>query len=144
MGQEPVTRREDWPARLGEAIDAARVEPFEYGRHDCALWVGTAIEAITGEDPTAPYRGRYTTEIGWKRLVTAELGEGATFEAGWTRLLGEPVPVAMAGRGDVVMIDQEGERAVGVVDLSGERVACVSLDGIEFVPLSLAVTAWKV
>lgn len=143
MGQGRM-RREDWPARLGEAIDRARSEPFEYGSHDCALWVGKAIAAMTGDDPTAPYRGRYTTEIGWKRLVTAELGEGASFEAGWTRLLGEPVPVARASRGDVVMIEVDGERAVGVVDLSGERVACVSLDGLEFVPLSLAVVCWKV
>ena len=137
-----VTRLEDWPERLRNAIERAVSEPFEYGSPDCATWVGTAIEAMTGEAPTAPYRGRYETEIGWKRLINAELG--GSLEAGWTILLGEPVAPAFASRGDVVMIEHDGAMACGLVDLSGERVACVGLDGLEYLPLSSAYTAWKV
>jgi hypothetical protein len=135
-------RLEDWPARLLAVIDGAAARPFEWGRWDCGQFVGAAIEATTGANPVDQLAGRYTTETGMRRILTRDYD--GSLQAFWSAQLGAPVPVTMAGRGDIVVVDHDGTQASGVVDLSGERVATLGLDGLEFLPIASAVAAWKV
>jgi hypothetical protein len=115
---------------------------FEWGRLDCLLFVADCIQAMTGEDLAAGIRGRYTTEVGSKRVLTSDLGGSLT--AALTGKLGDPVPIPFSGRGDVVLVMVDGVEAAGVIDLSGERVAVLTLDGLESIPVSAARLAWKV
>jgi len=43
--------------------------PFEFGRCDCTLWVADWVKKRCGVDPAAPWRGRYRTRLGWRRLI---------------------------------------------------------------------------
>jgi hypothetical protein len=135
-------RYENWPCRLQILLDAAREQEFSWGTLDCCQWAGLAVEAQTGVNPIAHIRGKYRTAIGAKRVLNRDFG--GSLRAGVTLSMGDPVPPLMAGRGDLVLVDLDGTECVGVVDLSGERIAAIGLHGLEFVPLTAAVAAWKV
>jgi hypothetical protein len=135
-------RYEDWPGRLLAVIDAAQVREFVWGEWDCGQFVGACVEAMTGNNPVTSLRATYTTETGMKRILTRDYD--GSLMAFWSAQLGAPVRVTMAGRGDIVVVEHDGTQASGVVDLSGERVACLGLDGLEYLPITSAVAAWKV
>ncbi|QQP93569.1 hypothetical protein IGS68_33655 (plasmid) [Skermanella sp. TT6] len=96
-----------------------------------------------GSNPIGHLQGRYTTAIGSLRVLRREFGTTSISDA-ITQVMGEPVPVPMAGRGDLALVDLDGTQCVGTVDLSGERVAAIGLYGLEYVTLSAATAAWKV
>lgn len=137
-----MTRLEDWPARLSAVLSGAFGRPFSWQDHNCCLFVGECIEACTGENPVAQWANTCSNAREAQRILSRVFG--GSLLSGWTKLLGEPVPPAFAGRGDVVLIEIDGEQACGVVDMTGERVAVLSLDEMAFLPLTAAVAAWKV
>lgn len=111
---DSLTRRSDWEPRLNALIADRRTWVHEYGNHDCALWPAAAVEAITGEDFGAPFRGKYSDETG-ARAALREFGAGTlvkTFDSHLKR-----IDKAMAQRGDLAL--HEGH--VGVV-LVGEAL----------------------
>ena len=67
-----MKRLPHWEARLGALLDGARKRPFSFGEWDCALFGAAVIEALTGEDHGAPFRGRYRTVRGYRRALAAE------------------------------------------------------------------------
>lgn len=79
--------------------------PAPWGVDDCALALANIDIAVRGVDPAKPYRGRYRTEIGAKRVLgkSGLLGAwgAAARRLGWRRLK----TVARA---------QDGDRAVAV------------------------------
>ena len=95
-------RLPDWEDRLAAYLAGVRERPHAFGAHDCALHGAAAVEAVTGVDHGAPFRGRYTTERG-AALALRRHGAG-TIEATFDRHLAS-VPVALARRGDLVMSD---------------------------------------
>lgn len=54
-------RFDDWGPRLSMYLREASRQPFGYGASDCALFAAGAVQAITGRDLAAEYRGKYTT-----------------------------------------------------------------------------------
>lgn len=48
-------------------------EPFEWGKRDCTLWPANWWVARYGEDPAAPYRGRYSTREEADALTGSDL-----------------------------------------------------------------------
>ena len=102
-----MTRYHDWEARLNDYLAAMRGQPFIYGALDCALFACGAVEAMTGVDPAAQYRGIYSTEKGAAKVLR-KLGKGtleATFDDAFSTC-----PAGFVQRGDLVW---SGER-VGV------------------------------
>ncbi|MFQ5783616.1 MAG: hypothetical protein ACE5H8_02180 [Alphaproteobacteria bacterium] len=136
-----MKRRVDWPERLARTVRAAQGRRFAWGGHDCALFVCDCILAMTGCDPAARFRGRYRTARGAARALRRIAGV-ATLDALATRLLGAPVPVATAKRGDIVLLDTDDGPALGVV--IGARAAFTSPRGLAFVPVSAPRRAWRV
>lgn len=133
-------RLADWRVRLDAYFAMVVGTPFQYGRHDCALFVAGAVEAMTGSDPAAPWRGRYTTlEGGLKALRKAAYLTPL-------ELVGDlfaPVAPALAQVGDIAQLDVEGGLpALGIV--AGEVVAVLRPEGLGWVPRMLAVSAWRV
>lgn len=135
-------RKEHWPSHLQTFLDYARTREFAWGDFDCCQFAGLAVEAQTGSNPIADARGRYGTAVGAQRVLRNSFG--GSLRSGWTQVLGEPIPPALAQRGDVVLVEVDGVEAIGVVDLTGERVAVLTLDGLEYVTLSAALAAWRV
>lgn len=104
-------RYRDWTTQLHDTIKAAHDRTFSWGEFDCCLFAADCCIAICGIDPAADYRGRYTTEVGAKRVLRNTHG---SLEGAWDACF-KRVPLAMRQRGDVVLFDCERGRCVGVV-----------------------------
>lgn len=115
-------------------------EPFRWGTADCLMFAADVAAAITGTDPVARLRGRYTTAIGAQRILRRE-GWGDV--AGLAAALWTEVPVAHAQIGDWAIVDgADGKPALGVV--AGDRVIARGPDGLGSAPLSTARRMFRV
>lgn len=133
-------RQQGWEARLSALIEVSRTKPFEWGRHDCCLFAADAVMAINGVDPAADLRGNYSSAVQAADLV-AKLGglDAIPPSAGF-----EEVPVKYAHRGDVVLCETAGRDVLGVVDMSGLRVAVPGEEGLVFLPIAAGLKAWRI
>lgn len=131
-----ITRRLDWPARLDALIAERRQRPFEWGAHDCCLFVCDAVEAITGHDPAADLRG-YSTERAALRLVKQAGGVRALADA----RLGAAIPVLMAQVGDAGLIQFDGRESLALC--GGGHWLAPGEQGLEVLPLGDALAAWR-
>lgn len=128
---ERVRRVQDWPTKLEQVINRYRDEPFVWGTFDCCLFVCDCILAMTGVDPAHEYRGKYTSEEDLAGLLAArgENGVPAIAEARCSEFGYEPIPVKMAGRGDLIMFDTELGPTLGI--LIDHRIIAASLTGLQ-------------
>ncbi|SPR97344.1 DUF6950 family protein [Cupriavidus taiwanensis] len=133
-----MQRLEDWPTRLAEFIEARHERAFSWGDSDCCLFVCDAIEAMTGTDPGARWRGLYASEKGARRVLRDNGGVAGIA----TLVLGTAIPPALAGRGDVVLVETPLGDALALS--LGGLIAAQGEVGIEFLELKLAKAAWKV
>ena len=134
-------RAPNWDTRLAAFIEARRNTPFAWGSHDCAMFAGDAVIAITGRDPFAAWRGTYDCE------ETGSLVQGGAplslIVDGALRAFGAaPVPPEMAQRGDVVMLMLGNAETCGVC--LGGSVAAPGLDRLRFAKPSGIVKAWAI
>ncbi|GAM00571.1 DUF6950 family protein [Sphingomonas parapaucimobilis] len=94
-------RKPDWEARLAAYLEPLRLRPFgPWGTYDCCVFTDGGIVAMTDTSLMGEFVGRYSTPIGAARVLK-RYGAG-TLEATIDRKL-EPIPAALAQRGDVVM-----------------------------------------
>lgn len=73
-----LVRYADWPQRLWAAVHERRASPYAWGALDCCLYSADLIEAVTGVDLAAGFRGTYADEAGAQRILEAH---------GWSDLL---------------------------------------------------------
>jgi hypothetical protein len=134
-----MKRHADWTLRLTDFVKRKKRVPFEWGVNDCCLFVADMTIAITGVDPAATFRDKYTTELG---AMKALYEQGfANVEAVLTHAFGEPVSRLEVRRGDVVLFDNAGRDIAGV--MFGEVLAPGDF-GIEtFSPLVIK-KVWRV
>lgn len=65
-----MKRLDDWRARLAAEMDRQRREAFAWGWHDCATGLACGVvEAITGADLAAEFRGKYKTPAAALRIM---------------------------------------------------------------------------
>lgn len=131
-------RLHTWPARYAALCSSRMTAPFEWGVHDCCLWAADVVEALTGVDYAAAWRGTYSTAASAARLVE-DLGGVRSIA---TSALGEAVSPRMAGVGDLVLIEQAGREMLGVCN--GAEALVVGPTGLEAVSVGSALAAWKV
>lgn len=138
-----LVRVTDWQARFAGYLTAAQTRVFQWGSFDCALAVCDGINAITGTDLGAPYRGTYSSEGQALTIIGGSLG---AFAAQIALANGCPqVAAAMARRGDVVLINNATPtNALGQVDLSGRYAWCVAATGMVRVPMRYWLQAWRI
>lgn len=135
-----VNRKEDWPARLNAAIDAARCRPFEWGVSDCALFAADVIEAMTGEDFGRPYRGTYNTSLGSLRAIR-ERGHDSIRDL-MTSIFGQSWPPGLLQRGDIALWNNGHGDTLGIV--VGIHIAAQGEAGVEFMPMHTCLTGWRI
>jgi len=133
-----MQRMSDWPERLAAFVEARRERAFSWGESDCCLFVCDGIEAMTSTDPGGRWRGLYQTEKGARRVLRDNGGVSGLA----TLILGPPIPAALAGRGDVMLIDTPTGEALALN--IGAAIAAQGELGIEFHPVGVAKAAWKV
>jgi len=132
-----LVRRSDWRSQLSACVVKALKQPFEWGRHDCALFAANAILAMTGEDLARGYRGRYRTAAGAARTLQKE-GFGSS-EALAEQLFDEIAPV-LAVDGDICLVDGPEGPTLGIV--LGEVIAAPGPESLRFLPRQSAVRAF--
>lgn len=127
----------DWHNRLIAVIRAAEKRPFLWGEHDCCLFAADCAEAMTGDNFAEGWRGTYDSETGAKKAL---LRGGGSLEKVLAKYLDE-VPVKMAQRGDIAIVENAGTRCAGVIYGGGVWVPGeTSLVCLRVKPLS----AWRV
>lgn len=134
-----IQRLPDWQPRLTQYLNSVVKAPFEEGVHDCALFFAGCVEAMTGRDLAAEWRGRYTTTRGGLRVLrkSGYADHLAVAEAHF-----EPRAVAMLRPGDGAAVQTEEGPALGIVQ--GERIYVLTPQRLALVPLLSAERGWRV
>lgn len=132
-------KRPDWPERLAEEIKAAAGRPFTFGRHDCCAFCAGAVRAQTGRDLMAGF-ARYDDAAGAQQILDTRNGVRGIAQD----CLGDPIPVAFAQRGDVVLLPTARGDALGIVALDGRRALFAGPRGLSVEALGACTMAWRV
>lgn len=126
-----MMRREDWPLRLYEVVEAAKDVPYQLGVHDCLKFACDCVAAQTGRDYWPTFAGLYGDRREALRLL---MKYGKTFRDAVSGILeAEPQPVLMAQRGDVLLY-HDVEDHLGVC--LGATVAVLGPGGLVQLPLT--------
>ena len=126
--------------RLIAFIMSRQHTPFEWGHHDCCLFVADAIIELIGTDVAKAFRGKYSTELGAAKALK-KYGHG-DIKSTLNALLGDAKPPLMAVKGDAVLIlNDQGEPTLGIV-LAGVWVA--SPLGLIRTDMDDIISAWSV
>lgn len=127
-----LVRLPDWQARLRRFLRTNHGRPLEPGRHDCCLFGAGAVEAQTGVDLAADWRGRYSTfRGGYRMLRRAGYADHVAFIAAHL----PEARITSVRAGDIAIVPSEEGDAVGVVQ--GEAVYVLGLDGrLALVPMA--------
>jgi hypothetical protein len=133
------TRLADWDRRLARVTEKHIESPGVWGDADCLLTLADAVEAVTGTDPAADIRGRYTTERGASRILKRR--GFANVEEVLASLF-PPVGRLLAQRGDAGVIARHGVLAAGYVTEYG--LAVKTGRGLDFHPQTEIKSAFKV
>jgi hypothetical protein len=134
-------RHPDWPARLSRYLSLVDRAPFDPGRLDCALFAAGAVEAQTGLDLAAGWRGYATLEEGFQRLSRAGFEDHVALVAS----LLEEVPVGDALPGDIAVLGL-GRNLPSLGVVQGAFVYVLTEDGmgLTLVPRAAAQRAFRV
>ena len=134
-------RRPDWPERLALLLESRHRMQFAWGVHDCCLFAADAVEAMTGSDPAANWRGSYSTEAGAEAII-GRIGLEGMVAAALEAFGAGACDPAFAQRGDVVLVLVGNQPTMGVC--TGDAVAAPGPDGLVFVGLGDVLRAWSV
>lgn len=142
-----LKRKERWDTVLFHDFLLARAKmPFVWGSNDCSLFCADGIEAITGVDIAADFRGRYADEVGaWATVASVANGKTVEDAAAYCASKFGLVELAhplMAQRGDLVTIEDGGRVISGLVHLNGRHVVSVGETGLLRLPISEIRRAW--
>lgn len=97
-----LRRRKGWEQALFRYTASMLAVPYEWGQNDCILFAAGCVEAMTGVDLAAEYRGTYDGPEGAARII-ARAGAGSLGE--FLALYLPETPVSLVQRGDIVIAD---------------------------------------
>ena len=123
----------NWESRLAAYITAVARDGFAYGQHDCALFAAGAVEAVTGIDPGAEFRGRYSTLKGGLKAVRKA---GFSDHVDVMRAICPAISRPSVMVGDLAIIGKGADAALGVVQ--GAMIYVLRESGLGLVPLAAA------
>lgn len=138
-----MTRLPDWQQRLTEYLAASARQAFAPGRFDCALFAAGAVEAQTGVDLAARWRGAYGDLAEGLALLAREgVEDHLALVSGHL----PEVPVAEARPGDIAALRIGGANLETLAVVQG-ALAYVPIEGgagFVLLPMGLATRAWRV
>lgn len=139
-------RQINWHYWLEKEITAAGGRPFEWGVQDCALFACNCIKAMTGQDTAAAFRGQYDSEETAYAALQAYAGGGLleTAQAICADHGFMPILPAYAGRGDLALCRLPTGDTLGIISLNGREVLVAANKGLQRVPFSKIIQAWRV
>jgi len=135
----PEPRAQGWEARLNDHLEACARTPFAWGHHDCITFAARGVVAAGGPDLMAciarPWNRR-------RAMLFVDLlgGVGGCITALARVASMLPVAPGYALRGNLVLVDNNGQPAAGVV--VGATVAIVNDPGFALRPFRTITHAW--
>ncbi|KZN39851.1 DUF6950 family protein [Pseudoalteromonas luteoviolacea] len=126
------------PLALQRYLDACEDKVFNWGTFDCCLFVADWLNVVNGVDVAADFRGRYKTAIGAKRRLT-RLGF-SDIQSVFKHHL-KPIEIAYAQRGDIALVEFEGELVGGIVCMN--IVYCVTNIGLSVLEMSAVSSCYS-
>lgn len=149
-----LTRVAHWDTgALNHFLLSRAFTPFAWGAHDCALFAADGVEAMTGVDIAAEFRGKYSSEDGAVEVirevcglsagVTPTVADAAAHCAELHGLVELEHPLK-AQRGDLVVLEESDRMIAGLVHLSGRHIVAAGERGLKRLPISLVHRAWRV
>jgi hypothetical protein len=133
-----MARLPGWERRLNAAVAKHQALPSAYGISDCYLIADDGVEAVTGERMYPKALG-YKTEAGAARRLRQH-GFDTVRDAFAAKF--PMIPVALAQRGDIGIIDRDGVLSGGLFTSIGFMTR--GAEAVEFVPASAVAFAFKV
>lgn len=134
-----LTRLPDWPTRFAIAIESARNKPFEWGTNDCCMFAANVVLAITGVDPAQEVRGTYDSAI----TAATVIGRQGGLENAISAVLGAPIDVRMAKRGDVIIYRPRDDWPSAMI-CTGIAMVGPGETGMVTLPVRMGDKAWAV
>jgi len=149
-----LARHEQWEAKLHHSIETHKAKPFAWGEHDCALSVCNHVQAMTGIDLAAAFRGQYQSEDAALAAMWRICRDATTLEHVVEQLAAQhgipEIKPLHAQRGDVVLLDNPSpstglnRQALGIVHLNGRHVIVTGPDGLRLLRLAHVRRAWRI
>ncbi len=141
-----LKRFEDWTVRLDAYLIWIGEYAFEWGTQDCALFACNVVRELTGTDIAKQFRGKYHTKAGAYAALKKFAGGG--LEAIAVKIAAEyemeEVPVRMAQRGDIVLLEGTEGPTLAIVCLDGTHVTAPGPTGLVRWPVEKGSRAWRV
>jgi hypothetical protein len=136
-------RHNNWQGRLHAYVESCKNTSFAYGSFDCGIFAADCIEAITGNDLAAEFRGYKSAREAVTAIKNAcgamsipKLGEYIAAKHGLRE-----VPLNFAQRGDLVIVSN---KRFGIVSMTGTDIYVPANRGITRVPLRDATKAYRI
>lgn len=142
LTEAELTRVIDWESSWGEFLAGFARCPLIWGQNDCMLMGGYNLEVLTGKDIWTEHVGKYDSEFSAYKYLKKEVG-CEDCEQFWDNYL-PVIPVALAGRGDLVLF----QGCVGIV--LGRKALFKAEDPsdvnvhVEYVDTLSCEKAWKI
>jgi hypothetical protein len=144
----PLKRQKHWETRAYHKFLISRAKtPFAWGANDCALFAADGIQAITGVDIAADFRGKYADEASALALIKSVCGGATVADAAVycakQHGLAEWQHPLCARRGDLVVFTAPtGSLVAGLVHLSGRHIVAVGEQGLYRFSISKVLRSW--
>ena len=131
-------RLPDWQLRLEAFVSAHQCQPFAWGANDCATFAANCVQALTGQDPAPAGLRNHRTA----KQATRTLNRHGGLVGIATAVFGQPVPVAGAQVGDVLLVRFGKRMALGICN--GATVIGPGPAGTVAVGFDRAAACWRV
>ena len=121
-----LVRVNGWRTRMQANIDIIKTIPFEWGTHDCALFAGDHVKALTDVDMVSDFRGTYTTAFGAIKALK---------EHGYDDLLDlckknfPEIHISQTRNGDLVVLSSDDIGYALAIVLTGEVIGVLTTNG---------------
>jgi hypothetical protein len=143
-----MTRLPQWIERLEWFLSENRERRFEYGSFDCGLFVCDCIQAMTGVDVAADFRGRYHSREEAVSLIRKTTGGRSIHKiVEYVTAVNQMplIPAEYLQRGDVALIRRPSrDHSLAIVAMNGQELIVCNAKGLKSVPFAHAWLGWRV
>lgn len=134
-------RNQGWEKRLEVYLENQSDKPFVWGKNDCVLFAALGASEVLGRDLSEEIGsyGQYDEETA-AGIIAAHGGIRGIFDKHFPRKL-----KTMVQRGDIALVNVQGNEVAGIVDNTGRHVAVKRIDGkLGHIPMKQIICAWGV
>lgn len=130
-------RIEGWEKKLDAIVESKRNQPFDWASNNCMGLVAEVQQEITGKTDFPEVLENIDNKFNAQRLILKRAKN-------LTELMDKnfsKIPITLAQRGDIVEVETCEGPAMGVC--IGAKAVFIGKDGIEYIPLTALIRAWR-